>query len=420
MTGCSHERFISTHQVLGRIITTFFWMHAVLYINFYVLSGLLWSKLQELYVICGVVGILAFTIIGTSSLKPARDWNYRVFYTIHVTLATALLPILYFHVHHIRTYLYETLAIYVLNTVFRFFSTTTHSGSIRQIRGTNLAEVKIPLTKGSSKWLPGQHVYISLQGHPFTRTFRSNPFTVASIPHVDGQLRFMARILDGNTRKLAQSIEQNQRISVEGPYGLATHADKLLTYDRVLFIAGGIGSTFTVPLYRQLLSDLSPSKGSARRQKVEFVWAARSLADTAWAIDTLDEKERGGFLERLQIHLTQNSRSETSSQLDKAFVIDEDDQGPDEEGIELEQRRNLLSEDATIDVKTEGHTELPIQYGRPDLALLIETLFAHSGTERVAIIVCGPRALSRSIRREVGRFALSGREVWLHEECFGT
>lgn len=421
LTRQSHESLISIHQLLGRIITFLLYCHAVFYLNFYVLSGLLTAKLQEFYVLCGVFGITSFTVIGTTALKPIRDWSYRVFYIVHVGLAIALLPVLYFHVSHIRIYLYETILIYVANATLRFFATTTKTGTITPIPGTNLLDITIPVNKSPStdgKWQPGRHAYISLSGHPVLRAFRSNPFTVASVPSLDGQLRFVARVLEGNTAKLSHSKSFSPKFSVEGPYGSACHSDNLLQYDRILFVAGGVGATFLVPLYRQLLGDLSPGKGSYRRQKVNFLWVVRSMEDVSWALPA-DEKEKEGFIERLRVYLTKNIDGIAGSSSNGGFTVGEDDEqitlGDGEEGIELEEQKKPLMTDGPGEKTDSG---LSVIAGRPDLARVVEQVFSQSSTERVAVLVCGPRGLSRALRWDVGKWVRRGREVWFHNEEF--
>lgn len=400
-------------------MTILLYAHAALYLNFYVQKNLLAEKLVQFYVLCGVFAVLAFTTIVTTALKPVRDWSYRVFYTVHVALATLLLPALYFHVHHVRVYVYETLAVYVLHAGLRFFATTTHTaGSITQVPDSNLIAIDIPTKGKTSTWQPGQHAYISLQGHPALRTFRSNPFTVASIPSTDGHLKFVARILDGNTAKLAHGKGQPQAISIEGPYGVTTHADALLAYDRVLFVAGGVGATFIVPLYRQLLADLSPGKGSHRRQKVSFLWVARAMADVDWALPA-EEKEREGFVERLKVYLTRDVDGIASSPSENGVGVGaEEDEGPGEDGIEMEEQKNLLHKDEG-EGAVERSSGMSVHAGRPDLAMAVEQVFSHGAKEKVTVMVCGPKTLSKSLRSHIAPWVKKGRDVWFWEESFG-
>ena len=426
LTRRSHETLISIHQLLGRILTTMLGLHALCYLNFYILSGLLGAKLQQAYVLCGLFGILSLTTMGITALAPVRRRNYRVFHMVHVALATAIIPVLYFHVTYIRLYLFEIVVVHALNVLLRFLRTTTLSGEIKLVSGTSLVDISIPTLPSGEKggnfasWQPGQHAYISLPSHPLLRTFRSNPFSVASVPSMDKRLRFVARILDGNTAKLARSPAPTQKLKIEGPYGAVFHAERMLHYDRVLFVAGGVGATFIVPLYRQLLADLSPGKGSQRRRNVSFLWTARSMADVTWALPE-DDKEREGFVERLRVCVTQ---AIGDAQVSNSAAPDfgHEDEIPltsREDGIELEEQKTLLADDGDErPEKSVTGSGLTVHAGRPDLARTVEQVFSHNGTERVAVLVCGPRGLSQRLRKEVGRFVRQGREVWFWEECF--
>lgn len=352
-----------------------------------------------------------------------------MFYVVHVALATALIPVLFFHVHHIRIYLYETAAIYTLNTFVRWLSATKLRGSIQSIPNTSLVEIDVPVDSSSASKRfaqsirPGQHAYVSLSGNPLLHTFRSNPFTVASVPNLDGHIKFVARALKGNTKKLLSNAEKDSAnakldITVEGSYGINTHEDRLLKYDRVLFIAGGVGATFVVPLYRQLLADLSPGKGSYRRQKVSFVWIARTKSEVVWAVPA-DQREKEGFAERLKICLTGINVEGDDTVMDYDDDVDTAAIGEDEDGIELEEQKQLLSN--TAQSSSNGSADVndfPTFTGRPDTGRLVQKAFSHGSKERVAIVVCGPKTLSHDLRREVAPWIKRGREVWFHDESF--
>jgi hypothetical protein len=176
-------------------------------LNFFILSNLLGKRIRDRDVILGLTSIFIFTIVGTTALGFLRRWNYRVFYMTHIFAATILLPLLYFHVHYIRPFIWETVAIYVVNTHLRFFNARTYSGKISLIPNTNLVQVNIPLTSSTGKWKPGQHLYLSMPARQSSdiwglHRLRTNPFTVASLPKEDGRLLLIARALDGNTRHL--------------------------------------------------------------------------------------------------------------------------------------------------------------------------------------------------------------------------
>ena len=207
ITRMSHEELNRAHQILGRIIHLCFTLHACFYLNFFILNNLLGKRIRDRDVILGLTSICIFTIVGTTALGFLRHWNYRVFYMTHIFAAMILLPLLYFHVHYVRPFIWETATVYVVNSLLRFFNTRTYSGKISLISDTNLVQVNIPLTSLTGKWKPGQHLYLSLPtGQSSDRwgwhRLRTNPFTVASIPKEDGRLLLVARALNGNTRRL--------------------------------------------------------------------------------------------------------------------------------------------------------------------------------------------------------------------------
>ena len=88
-----------------------------------------------------------------------------------------------------------------------------------------------------------------------------------------------------------------------------------------------------------------------------------------------------------------------------------------EDGIELEERKNLLEEQDVDGKDAEG---LHVSSGRPDLRKEVEELFSHGSEERVAVVVCGPKSLARSLRDRVSPYVHKGRDVMFWEESFGV
>lgn len=184
----------------------------------------------------------------------------------------------------------------------------------------------------------------------------------------------------------------------------------------MLFVAGGVGATFILPLYRQLLADLSPSKGSHRRQQVSFTWTVRSTAEMEWALPA-DASEREGVAERLNVFVTGAGEvldMAANGSLRAKTGIDQEE----EEGFELEETKGLLTDESggTGEMAADS---LPSIAGRPNLAHLVDQMFAPGRSqESVAIVVCGPQSLSQVLRKEVARWVARGRDVWLWDESF--
>lgn len=472
VTRASWETLNVLHQLLGRITTILLFLHAAFYINFYIASGILAKKLFERVVILGIIGLVAYTVVGTTALSWVRKRYYRVFIAIHIGLATILLPVLYWHVSHIRIYVLETLALYIIHSLLRTWNSNTHSATIRRIPGTNLLDITINSSSNPStsllsrlrrppslKYHAGQHIYISKPTTVLSRTLSTNPFTIASLPQTDRSLRLIARIADGNTAVLAKKASTSHEtvLTIEGPYGLSTHNLHLLRYNRILLIAGGVGATFLVPLYRTLLADLSPSAGSSRRDRVRLVWSVRSEAETSWAYEGLSEAERRGMHEKMDVWVTGSTGMYEKGNGHREYKVktsderhggpfsladDEDDDDkntllpPTMNGTESARRRSdpptaslaeaedgvemqSLLPSATNDAQAKGKDGAFVNRGRPDISAVVRDTFAHGSNESVAVFVCGPQGISRDVRKQVGRYVALGRDVWFWNEAFG-
>ncbi len=203
--------------------------------------------------------------------------------------------------------------------------------------------------------------------------------------------------MNGTTAMLADLAKDPQPVPllIEGPYGSARYFPDLASnYDRVLLVAGGVGATFTLPIYRDLLS-----KG--RASMVKFVWSVKSETDAQWGVEALKEQYEGRSPEGFELYVSR-----------KATSIGSRRRKPDE-SIELQEREGLLGEEASL--------EENVRKGRPDIPAIVDEIFALSrgGEERVAVLVCGPSGLGASVKKELGGWLAKGRDIFWHAEDFG-
>ncbi|KAF2637208.1 hypothetical protein P280DRAFT_458379 [Massarina eburnea CBS 473.64] len=430
VTRLSHEQLKASHQVLGRIIYLLFALHAIFYVNFFILSGFLAKRIKDKDVIFGIISLALFTAISTTALGQLRRWNYRVFYMSHVAIANILVVPLYLHVTHIRPYVWEVVAVNVLHLLFRAQRLKTYSGTVKLLPGTNLVQVRIPLTTMHSalNWQPGQHVYLSLPtGSPYSLSpkdqfalrNKANPFTVASIPVKDKELLLVARALAGNTKKLAELARSLSRdgqvpsipLAIEGPYGASTHFPDLSTFDKVLLVAGGVGATFVMPIYRSMV-DFN-DRGYA---DVRCVWAVQKLADTQWAFPTSTEGEGEEEEEGTSSESDADDVAHSAGAVE-VFVT----RGPGPglqigetgDDVELEEVDQLLSMEEEMKKARKG---MVLKTGRPKIGAIVDEVF--STGSRVAVIACGPRRLTRKLNQSVEQWVKQGHEVFYHEESF--
>ena len=409
ITRVSHEELNPYHRLLGRIIVILMACHACLYLNFYVQKGFLSKRIQDRDVILGLCAISSAIILFTAALARIRDYNYRLFFYIHVFLSMALLPILYFHVSHLRLYILEAAAIYILLVVQRNVSQANVEATITRLKGTDLLSIMIPLTTsvGGRSYAPGQHIYITFP--TLKDKLRVNPFTIANLPHQDRKIRIVARVLAGTTSILDQMAQNPPPtpLLMEGPYGAAEQFPQLASYDNVLLVAGGVGATFTMPIYRQLLNHRSGDVGPSN---LRFVWVVKDQQDATWGMQglTLDS---GNLADGFELYITGQRLKARSTK----SIVDRDDVE-----IELQEREGLLNDEGeTANGGLDGIGKDKVRSGRPNLGSLVDQTFKQKGGDKIAILVCGPTGMGAALRKEVGRWIATGRDVFWHNEEFG-
>ncbi|KAL6713301.1 hypothetical protein ACLMJK_008766 [Lecanora helva] len=410
LTRLSHEELNPYHRLFGRVITIFFSCHASMYLNFYVQKGLLLKRIRDWDVILGVTAISTALLLNTTALAKIRDWNYRVFFYSHVILSLTLLPVLYLHVSHLRVYILETGFVYILLIIQRNVSQSKAKATITQLPSTNLLSITIPLTGSlaNKTYTPGQHIYLGLPSLP--QKLRINPFSIANpSPAHDGKIQLVARKLKGTTILLADLANDSKKMEttapipllIEGPYGSSTHFPDRETFDRVLFVAGGVGATFTLPLFLDLLQRIG--KGE-RIPPIQFVWTVRRREDAQWGLQMLKEQLGDELPSEVEIYITAPRHDDNSN----------------DENIELQECEHLLSHPNNENVSTPP--SISIKHSRPNFHTLINHVFTSTASPdaSVAVLVCGPKGMGARLRREVRPWVLRrGRDVFWHGEEFG-
>lgn len=307
----------------------------------------------------------------------------------------------------------ESLIIFVLDIGSRrFIKSSSPPCTVEMIPGTDLIKVTAFMQASRLEKFrdhPGSHVYVSIPQasrpvsnpiSPWSLIYEGifNPFTVGAVDEEAGTITLVARHRDGPmTNALAKLAsrprhstgdavkdEENSKtpLTIDGPYGAGHYFPTFSSanFDRVLLVAGGVGSTFIVPIYQSIVTD-NPAA------RVDFVWAVRGAGDATWAVGG-----QGGDLmadDNVKIYLT-------------GYILPT--QGETEEGVEL---RSLSGRAASNSRK------------RPDLKKIVDDTFRMGSEERVAVLVCGPGDMGTGLRGYVRPWAMKGRNVWFHNETFG-
>ncbi|KAH1757296.1 hypothetical protein KXX41_006482 [Aspergillus fumigatus] len=368
-------------------------------------TATLQEHLASLKIILGIASFMSLFAMMSTSIEAVRRCNYRLFYITHSILAPVILIFLVLHAKSLRWYIVETLAVALLSLLNRLDAISAYA-TISRIPRTNLISVQIPIPASRIQRFraaPGQHVYLSL--HPETamkvnsslvqNLFLRNPFTVANVSE-NNEITLVARVQDGPTSRaldaLADSAEKPSLLQLYGPFGSISRFSKLaMKYDRILIVAGGVGATFALPVYRELKEQVeAEGKG---QDKITFVWSMKTLEEAAWAVGLADGQALTQE-DNVKLYLTQS------------YQMRRQKPSPDD-SVELEE----LQAPRAVVWPSAGT-------GRPDLAKIGDDLLGESD-ERVAVLFCGPPGMGRVLREDIGRYVREGREVWWHAEAFG-
>lgn len=399
---------------------------------------------------------------------------------------------------------------------------------VERIPGTDLLKIsaRAPAALGSARWLdqfrdsPGAHVYLSIPAaaRPSANPAAPqdfllfellyNPFTVAGIDERRGEVLLVARHRGGPvTRQLARFAAEYEKVTnsaaanhdkhqhedadydgeweqdneaaaddgasgkfpltLEGPYGAAKYFPALSNaadFDRVLLVAGGVGATFALPLYRHLVADIeaagghlggggadgggSSGGGEGARDvptmaksgpKVELVWAVRTAGEATWAMMSWDDGSRTAAAGASGAYRSKKAAGKAvaggSPSPGKSLM--------DDENVRIYLTGDILSGGGGVGVgstpnpasgaaRTGGDAAVEMSSmfrrggkytarhnrRRPDLQKIVDDAFRHGSEERVAVLVCGPPHMAAELRRHVGVWVAKGRSVFWHDESF--
>ncbi|KAI2631186.1 ferric reductase like transmembrane component [Xylaria nigripes] len=407
----SHEQVNRWHRVLGRVIYIFFVLHVMFYINFYYQNNLLKEKFTSLVPVLGLILITTIHLLYGTALSAIRAYSYRVFFITHVVAILALPPLIYFHAHHASLFVWESLVVILVDIANRRFSIIVAETKVELIPGTDLIKLvgSVPKSRISQfTKSPGTHVYISVPAasrpnknplSPNHLIFEAmfNPFSVAAVDESSGELNLVAKRHNGPmTRAFAKfaGTDATVKLAFDGPYGCAKRFPNLAgpEFDRILLVAGGVGATFILPLYRWILSENAAAR-------VQMVWAVRGSNDAMWPITGGGKSIVND--ENIQLFITGGLPENRGTNERQSLEIE------DVELSNLSENPRLAGDRSTI------HGDR-----RPDLQKIVDDTFRFGAEERVAVLVCGPESMAQDLRSHVGVWVRRGRYVWWHSENF--
>ncbi|CAO3642618.1 unnamed protein product [Cunninghamella echinulata] len=196
----------------------------------------------------------------------------------------------------------------------------------------------------------------------------------------------LIRPQQGMTKKLYEKVEKEGRdgcdmyVVIEGPYG---HTHPVLQYDTAILIAGGVGTTATVPYLQEAVYNAS---NMAVRHLV-FIWVVQYEDQLKWSQDAIEKCISHLNQQQQKVNNT-NGNDITDIQSEKSILALD---------VSIYVTRSKAPVDKDSKDKLQGAS---LSYGvRPDLNKQVGKYIDMASGSSVAVLQCGPVRMSDQIRQ---------------------
>lgn len=374
------------------------------------------TRLVEIY--GSAVIITGFSILGVmvvifiTALRPIRLTFYQLWVRCHGLLAVC--AIVFCVVHGAATVL-AGFALLVADRLygvfyqsfFKYKSMTKHA-VVEKLPG---GVVCLSMPRDSAfNFTAGQFMFARV---PAVSRTQWHPFSISSAPCDTDVLTFHMKALGGWTTRLAAlAPEQGSppkplKVYIQGPIGAVGLSMDSSLYSYFVIIAGGIGITPCISIYRQLMAMAEAGRSF---EKVLLLWSIRDAA----LIDSV-------YNPMTCCHEQRTSPPQLSSPLPGTQSVDS------EQGTAVFEARIYLTQaSAMLPISMQ---DLPLNMTaqlfkgcRPDYQAAftcIHDTVSKRGGGRIAVLTCGPSALTLDVAKCAKRASIGrGVKFDLHVEQF--
>ncbi|EUC39943.1 hypothetical protein COCMIDRAFT_41639 [Bipolaris oryzae ATCC 44560] len=221
-----------------------------------------------------------------------RRYIFELFIKTHLLFALMFVGVLWFHIpfrnRRALVCLSLTSAAWLVQKILWLIRLGNQNLGLKTANGVTVnafisksgvpdaASVTVPLKK---HWLirPGQYIYLTLPGVSRHRAgfIQAHPYSIA---WVDGsEITLIVQRLAGFSANLHHAANLRLSSIVDGPYGSPHHLNR---YDKVLFLASGIGIVAHLLAIRDLL--VAHEDQSARVRRITLVWFLETTSQEQW------------------------------------------------------------------------------------------------------------------------------------------
>jgi ferric-chelate reductase len=217
----------------------------------------------------GWIAFWCMVVMGLTSLPYVRRHYYKVFYATHFLFIPAT-AFAIMHYANIAIYLFATIVLYIGNRMMS--SATIQAPVVVQKAVAHPHDVTELTFECATSYHAGDVVYIKV---PSVSQTQWHPFSVASTPlHTPGSITVYIKSLGEWSGQVHEYIRQCTASGVDPVVymdgGYVSPAPVSASYEKVVFVGGGIGVT---PLLGQIMHTLH----SQSWQDVHLVWHVRDV-----------------------------------------------------------------------------------------------------------------------------------------------
>ncbi|KAJ7876886.1 ferric reductase NAD binding domain-containing protein [Mycena olivaceomarginata] len=484
LTGVSFDKMEHLHRVMARVICVMFWVHA-----FGRIVLVLSDDPTEYWFKVGVMGTSALTLLCLLSVRPLRSRSYEVFMYLHLVLGVITLVGAYQHSAEFGygVYIWPAMFLWGLDRFFRivriflvnsqlFKTHTRHVASDATVTILSPHFLRILIdTPPYFIWRPGQSAYLTISGAYPTSITEAHPFTIANLPYDDAEegasengsshdetadsnrekephvdkgkasedsrrLTFILRVREGFTKRLVDSVLANPnsdgvsksfKAFVDGPY---SSPPVVRGFETVVFICGGSGVSFVLPLFLDLVQAASVDANPCC-QRIVLVWAIRDPDQLNWiaeavthALSTISSHHSTPAID-IRLHVTTAAEDTQSFEGEERSSVGTDPEAGVGTVVGTDPNPGIARAEKMDPTAKERLLAMPgvnLIYGRPGIKDILDTEIA-GARGSVGINVCGTTELVQSVRHAlrggIVRFMdvlRGGPSVLLHVEGFGN
>jgi predicted ferric reductase len=413
ITGWSFSSFNLMHRWVARVAVVQAIVHSIGYT--WIERDYYATEWADLYWRCGIFATVLMSLLIPLSMLPLRRYYYEIFLVTHILFAAVIIPLLWYHVAifdgQYAPFLWACIGVWVFDRVLRLIRLKVLSGhsftgknAVATLTGNDNGLIRLTVnTPFKIRPQPGQ--YFFLYNPRSLAPWENHPFTLASWEQEEKstKLHFLIAVQSGATRRLKRkinpSVPTEMKVLLEGPYG---HTEPVERYEHVLFVAGGSGITAMLPYLHSL-------KNNFCTRTATVVWAVK---DNAYASDVLANELRSSGAEII-LHVTEEEQPGVATLTRGDQPLNEAAEGSGEKHVPPENK------------STSSGSTISFKVGRPTMETLVKTHAGRLvGSERLAIVSCGPAAMMDDMRKAVTDVygikegQVNGSAVDYYEELF--